>query len=289
MKPIAIIGAGRLGASLGYALSKKGYTIKALSCRSKSSAEDSRQKIGQGTASTDNVRTADQGEIVFLTVPDDAIEYVAKELESSPLDWREKIVLHCSGLLTSHALDPLQSKGAHTASVHPCSSFPKKQSRIDLFQGIFFALEGDEGAVSAVKDIVSTIGGLHFMIRAEDKACYHTACSLASNMSVALLYTAISLLSECGLGQDEAKKILRPLLEGTLHNVNKIDIFGALTGPVARGDLTTIKKHLAELKKFPSARRIYIDLAKQSLEMAKRGNKTPREKISAMEALLERE
>jgi predicted short-subunit dehydrogenase-like oxidoreductase (DUF2520 family) len=289
MKNIAIIGAGRLGASLGYALSKKGFTIKTLSCRSIASAEESRQKIGQGTASTNNVRTADQGEIVFLTVPDDEIERVVQELASSPLNWEGKVVLHCSGLFTSSVLDPLQSKRAHTGSIHPCFSFPKKQSRHDLFQGIYFALEGDDLAVAHAKDIICTIGGLHFMIGTEDKACYHTACSIASNMSVALFYTAISLLSKCGIGEDEAKKVLWPLLEGTLHNVNKIDILDALTGPVARGDLTTIRKHLQELKKFPSARRIYIDLAKQALEMVKRGNKTPKEKISAMEALLERE
>jgi predicted short-subunit dehydrogenase-like oxidoreductase (DUF2520 family) len=289
MKSIAIIGAGRLGTSLGYALSKKGYSIKALSCLSISSAEESRQKIGQGKASTDNVRTADQGEIVSLTVPDDEIEHVVQELVSSPLSWEEKIVFHCSGLLTSSVLHPLQIKGAHTASVHPCFSFPKKQRRPDLFQGIYFALEGDDTAVATAKDIISTIGGLHFKIRAEYKACYHTACSMTSNLSVALLYTAISLLSNCGIREDKAQKILWPLLEGTLHNVNKIDIFDALTGPVARGDLSTIRKHLAELERSPSARRIYIGLAKQALEMVKRENKIPKEKISVLEALLEHE
>jgi predicted short-subunit dehydrogenase-like oxidoreductase (DUF2520 family) len=257
MKSIAIIGAGRLGASLGHVLSKKGYTIKALSCRSLASAEESRQMIGQGMASTDNVRTADKGEIVFLTVPDDGIEGVVEELASSPLKWEEKVVFHCSGLSTSRLLHPLRSKGARTASVHPCFSFPKKQARQNLFQDIYFALEGDDSAVASAKDIICMIGGFHFTIRAEDKACYHTACSMASNMSVALLYTAISLITQCGLGEDEAKKVIWPLLEGTLHNVNKIDIFDALTGPVARGDLTTIRKHLVELEKFPSSSRIY--------------------------------
>jgi predicted short-subunit dehydrogenase-like oxidoreductase (DUF2520 family) len=289
MKSIAIIGAGRLGTSLGYALSKKGYSIKALSCLSISSAEESRQKIGQGEASTDNVRTADQGEIVSLTVPDDEIEHVVQELISSPLSWEEKIVFHCSGLLTSSVLRPLQIKGAHTASVHPCFSFPKKQKRADLFQGIYFALEGDDFALAAAKDMISKIGGLHFKIRAENKACYHTACSMTSNLSVALLYTAISLLSNCEIREDKAQKILWPLLEGTLHNVNKIDIFDALTGPVARGDLSTIRKHLEELERSPSARRIYIGLAKQALAMVKRENKIAKEKISVLEVLLEHE
>jgi predicted short-subunit dehydrogenase-like oxidoreductase (DUF2520 family) len=289
MKSIAIIGAGRLGTSLACALSKKGFVIDAFSCRSKASAEESRTKIGQGTATTDNIQAASKGEIVFITVPDDGIERIVQELTASPLNWEQKFVFHCSGLLSSLVLDPLRSKGAHTASVHPCFSFPRKQSNQSLFEGIFFALEGDEFAVSEAKEVVQKIGSSHFMIRAEDKACYHTACSLASNLSVVLFYTALSLLSKCGIEEDEAKKVLGPLLEGTLHNVNKIDIFDAFTGPVARGDLTTIKKHLAELKIFPKARQIYVDLTKQALEMAERGNKIPSEKISELEALLERE
>ncbi len=286
MKNIAIIGAGRLGTSLAHALSQKGYSIKALSCRSLCSAEESRHIIGQGSPSTDNVRTASQGEILFLTVPDDELGRAAKDLASAALEWKGKFVFHCSGLLTSKTLAPLKKKGAHTASVHPGQSFPNKECPIDIFQGVFFALEGDAQALSVAKDIVKILGARHFTIRTKDKASYHTACSLASNMCVVLLYSAISLLSECGIGEKQAKKILWPLVEGTLHNVNKIDIFSALTGPVPRGDLNTIKKHLAELKKFPSLHGIYIDLARQALEMAKRGKKVSREKISAMEALL---
>ena len=289
MKSIAIIGAGRLGTSLAYALSRKGFEISALSCLSKASADESRKKIGQGASTTDNVYAASKGEIVFLTVPDDGIGHIAQELAASPLKWEGKVVFHCSGLLTSQVLDPLRSQGAPAASVHPCFSFPKKQSDQNLFEGIFFAIEGDAVALATAKDIVQKIGSSYFMIRPEDKACYHTACSMASNMSIALFYTALILLGKCGLEEDEAKKILWPLLEGTLHNVNKIDIFDALTGPVARGDLTTIKKHLVELKKFPQARRIYKDLAKQALEMAERRHKITGETIKALEALLERE
>jgi len=289
MKGVAIIGAGRLGTSLAYALSKKGYTITALSCRSMDSAEESRQTIGQGRASSDNVRTAKRGEIVILSVPDDEIESVVEDLARAGSDWEEKVVFHCSGMLDSNLLDALRALGARTASVHPCMSFPEKQRTQDLFQGIYFALEGEDQAVAAAKDMIDAIGGLHFMIRPEDKTCYHTACSMASNMSVALLYTAVSLLGQCGLSEDSAKKVLRPLLEGTLRNVNKIDIFKALTGPVTRGDLITIQKHLTELEKFPSARRIYIDLAKQALEMTRREKKISDKKIRSLEALLGRE
>lgn len=289
MKNIAIIGAGRLGTALGRALSKKGYAIKALSCRSLLSVEESQRIIGQGISLLDNIQASLYGEILFLSAPDDELKGVVKELESAPLQWEGKVVFHCSGLQTSKILEPLKAKGAHTASVHPIQSFPSKQTSPDVFQGIYFALEGDPEAVSTAREIVQTLGARHFLIRPEEKASYHTACSMASNMCVVLLDSAISLLRECGMGEEQAKKILWPLIEGTLHNVNKIDISDALTGPVPRGDVNTIKKHLEELKKFPLIRRIYIDLAHQALEMAKGLKKVPEEKISAMEALLARE
>jgi predicted short-subunit dehydrogenase-like oxidoreductase (DUF2520 family) len=289
MKSVAILGAGRLGTSLAYALSQRGFCIEALSSRSQSSAEESRQRIGQGIPTTDNVFAASKGEVIFLTVPDDRIADIVKELADSPLSWEDKVVFHCSGLLTSAILNPLRSKGAHTGSAHPCNSFPIKQSEPSLFEGIFFAIEGDSLAESAAISLVKKIGSFYFKIRPKNKARYHIACSMASNMSVVLFYTAQSLLGQCGIAEEEAKKILWPLLEGTLHNVNKIDIFDALTGPISRGDVTTIQKHLAELKKFPKARQIYIELAKQALEMAKQGDKIPDETVSAVEALLEHE
>ena len=91
MKSIAIIGAGRLGTSLAYALSKNGFEISALSCQSKASADESRERIGRGTSTTDNVHAASKGEVVFLTVPDDRIEDIVQELTASPLDWEEKV------------------------------------------------------------------------------------------------------------------------------------------------------------------------------------------------------
>ncbi len=287
MKTIAIIGAGRLGASLGYSLSQKGYTIMAVSTRTKQSAEESGQLIGQGSPLTDNAQAAHLARIIILSIPDDDILKVVKELDSQDLDWEGKLVFHCSGLHPSSLLHDLDSKGALTASVHPNQSFPRKLKDANTFQGVYFALEGREQARAMAEKIVRDLGGLPFVIRAEDKPVYHAACSVASNFFVALLDVAVSMLQQCGLKKSAGQDILLPLVERTLQNVKKLNTSEALSGPIVRGDHKSVKNHLEALEKFPPYHRMYICLASQALEIAKRREEISPERIKALEDLLE--
>ncbi|MFC2165453.1 Rossmann-like and DUF2520 domain-containing protein [Acidobacteriota bacterium] len=288
MKTIAIIGAGRLGASLGYSLSQKGYTIMAVSTRAKHSAEESKQLIGQGSALTDNIEAAQLARIIILSVPDDDIPRIVKELVSHELDWKGKLVFHCSGLYPSSLLHDLESKGALTASVHPNQSFPRKFKDANAFQGVYFALEGSEQARDLVENIVRDLGGHSFIIRAEDKSVYHAACSVASNFFVALLDVAVALLQQCGLEPNTGRDILLPLVERTLQNVKKLNTSGALSGPIVRGDHKSVKDHLDALEKFPPYHQMYIILASQALEIAKRRGEISPDRIKALEDLLGR-
>lgn len=289
MKTIAIIGAGRLGASLGYSLSQKGYTIRAVSTQAQHSAEESSQLIGQGSPLTDNARAAHLARIIILSVPDDDIPRVVKELAGQELDWEGKLVFHCSGLHPSSLLLELESKGALTASVHPNQSFPRKLKDADAFQGVYFALEGGEQARALAEKIVRDLGGHPFEIKADDKPVYHAACSIASNFFVALLDVAVSLLQQCGLEPNTGRDILLPLVEGTLQNVKKLNTSGALSGPIVRGDHESIKNHLEALEKFPPYRQLYVTLASQALEIAKRRGELPADRIKTLEDLLGRE
>ena len=287
MKDVAIIGAGRLGTSLAHALSKKGYMIKALSCRTLSSAEESRQFIGQGRAFTDNARAADAATIVFLCLPDEEILKVSESLALSPLSWANRLVLHCSGLLSSEALTPLRKKGALTASAHPVQSFTHKRTPPEHFRDIYFSLEGESEALAQARKIIDKLGGRAFIIQAKDKILYHAACSIASNFLVVLLDMASSLLHKTGLREEEAFQILLPLVKGTLHNVKEFNIPASLTGPVIRGDKETVQQHLEALKKNRLYHETYRQLAAQALEMAKRDKKLTPQKIKSLKALLE--
>jgi len=287
MNNISIIGAGRLGTSLASALGKKGYSIKALSCKKSSSAKESQKIVGKGKALTDNVRAARLGDLVFLCLPDEEIEKVAAQLASSNIDWLKKLVFHCSGLLPSEILKPLKDKGALIASFHPVQSFAQKKTDPADFKSVYFGLEGCSKALTSARKIVRKLGGHPFILKAKDKVIYHSACSIASNFLVVLLDMAVSLLKQTGLNEEKAFQVLLPLVQGTLHNVKKFNMGTSLTGPVVRGDQKTVNSHLKALHAFPSYPETYRKLAEQALEIARREKRLSSQKIRAMKALLE--
>lgn len=286
MTNTAIIGAGRLGTTLGFALHQKGYSIQALSCRTLSSAQESSRIIGEGTPLTDNRRAAEAADLIFITVPDDKIAQVAAALAAAGSDWSGKCVFHCSGLVPAHALEPLHSQGAETASMHPLQSIARKAADAEIFSGVYFGLEGTDKAVKAAQEIIRRLQGGYLVIQPENKPLYHAASSIASNFLVVLLESASFLLQQAGIDRDLAPKILEPLTQGTLHNVKNLNIPSALTGPVIRGDIQSIKKHLSALKRFPAYHEIYRKLAQQALAIGISQKKIPEDKIKVLESLL---
>ncbi len=288
MKSFSLIGAGKVGTTLGKALSEAGYNIKSLSCATLPEAVESRQIIGQGEPSINNIHTAQNGEILFISVPDDRIEDVVQELDSSDIFWQKKIIFHCSGLLPSDVLKPLRTKGASTASFHPIQSFSNKNAASGIFQNTYFGLEGEEQAVITGREIASDLGGHSIQIRPEDKPIFHAAFSMTSNFFVVLLDSAVALLKTSGLSEEKAVQILRPLLEGTLKNIKEENnIRSALTGPVIRGDGQTVKAHLGAIKNFPGIEAIYRQLANRALEMAKEEKTLTDQKIKELCRILE--
>jgi len=286
MSDVVIIGAGKLGTNLGYALLQKGHRITAISDKNLSSAQESQQLISQGKAFDDNRSAAAYGQWIIFTVPDDAIEPTAKELADSPVKWQDRFVFHCSGLHSTESLYSLEKRGALVASLHPVQSFPQKKPDPKAFEGIFFGLEGKQDALTLATGITRQLGGKYFILEAQNKPLYHTACSMASNLLATLLDTATELLSQAGLPKSMAPQVLMPLVQGTLQNVNKFDAGTALTGPVARGDETSITKHLEALHKLPELRELYATIAYRSLQIAKREKYLSEEKFKALEALL---
>ena len=287
MKNFSIIGAGKVGTSLGKALIDAGYTIKFLSCLTLAEAEESRRIIGQGEPSNNNIHTAQDGEILFITVPDDRIKDIVQELDSSNIIWQEKTVFHCSGLISSEVLGPLKKKGARTASLHPIQSFSFKHAAPSLLHKAYFGLEGEEEAVTLAKKIVHALGGHSIEISPDNKPMFHAAFSMTSNFLVVLLDSAVTLLKSSGLSEEKAVQILHPLLEGTLSNILDNRIRSALTGPIVRGDGQTIKAHLDALKEFPGIEDVYRHLAVRALEIAKEEKTLTAQKIKELFRILE--
>ena len=286
MADIVIIGAGRLGTSLGRALVRKGHHLRAVTCRRKGSAAESRAIIGQGGAMTDNAAAARLGTIIFLCLPDEELPRVVSRLARSRVDWKGKTVFHTSGLLPARLLEPIKKRGAFVASFHPGQAFPSKKTRPSHFRGISFGLEGDREALALAVRLVRQLGGRTIFIPEEAKPLYHAAFSFASNFLVILLDAAAELMGQAGIPRDRAARMLFPLLQGTLRNVKNLDTVRSLTGPLVRGDTASVEAHIDALKRLPQYAEVYRKLSLLGLEMAAKRGLEPK-KIRALKNRLE--
>jgi predicted short-subunit dehydrogenase-like oxidoreductase (DUF2520 family) len=286
MKTVAIIGAGRLGTSLAAALAGKGCQVKAVSDCDAAAAREGLRIIGQGRAFTDNTLAAAAAEVVFLCLSDDVLAGEVKKLSRSGIDWKGKFVFHTSGLHSSGVLGPLKKLGALAASLHPIQAFAGKKTPASHFEGIFWGVEGNLQAVSLGREIAANLGGRILRIRAGQKPLYHAACVMASNFLVMLLDQAAALLEEAGVSRQKAARALFPLVEGTLRNVKGLDVSRALTGPLVRGDLRSVKAHLDALRRRPETRQAYQALGKTALGAAAKQGLSP-QRLTALKRLLE--
>lgn len=286
MREFSIVGAGRLGTALAAALVRRGWRLEAVVDRDARAARESRRIIGRGRAATALAAAAGAKGLVVIAVPDDAVGRVASALARAGGPWADRIVLHTSGLIPSAALGPLARRGASTASLHPFQAFPRKDLPASIFTGITWGLEGDTAAVEAAERIVRSLRGRVLLLAAKDKALYHAAGVLASNALVALEWTAAGLLERAGLDAEAAAETLRPLLQGTLQNVKSLGLEKALTGPILRGDLGTVRRHLEALEGAPEAKDVYAALGKRILALAARRGLPPG-RVRSLRRLLE--
>jgi predicted short-subunit dehydrogenase-like oxidoreductase (DUF2520 family) len=286
MMRFSVVGGGRLGTALAFALTRKGWQLAVIADRDPAAARRARAVVGRGRASADIGRAARGVGVLFLCVPDEAVGPTARKLSQSGADWARRVVFHTSGLLPAAALEPLRRKGARVAALHPVRSFPEKRGDSRLFRGISWSVQGDLEAVRVGRTVVRRLGGRVFRVREEDKPLYHAACSLASNALVVLEAAAADLLGGTGISRTSARTALFPLLEGTLQNVKKLGWEKALTGPVARGDVRTVRRHLEALRSRPLEGEIYRALASKALWLVGRQN-IPVRKVRALSRLLE--
>jgi predicted short-subunit dehydrogenase-like oxidoreductase (DUF2520 family) len=265
---ISIIGAGRLGGALAIALARKKYKIENLAARNYKTA----RTIAGLVQPNPNILPADDyseivSDVILITTQDSEIEKVADrladQLKTKPL------VFHTSGSLSSEVLRRLKSVGCLTGSIHPLVSISNARLGADRFADAFFCVEGDAEAVAFAEEIISKLGGKSFSVATEYKTLYHASAVTACGHLVALIDAAIEMLTECGLEENQARKILLPLIKSTVSNLESQTTGEALTGTFARTDVETLGKHLAVLqaKVSPEALKIYLELGERSLRL----------------------
>jgi predicted short-subunit dehydrogenase-like oxidoreductase (DUF2520 family) len=271
---VAILGRGRLGSALAKRLAAAGYSVRKIPSRPQAHAR-ARPLIGQSRTRPEEGALLDS-DIVWFCVPDAQIRKSASRLAGR--SWRGKVALHSSGALGASALDCLARQGATVASVHPLMTFVK--GAIPELRGVPFAIEGEPRAAGVASHIARDLGGEVFRIKAEDKAAYHAFATMVCPFLVALVVSAEAVAALAGISARSSRRRMMPIIRQTLANYEKLGPARSFSGPIARGDLETIRSHLEALSRVPAAKHVYLALAQAAFEYL------PRAKAGKLAALL---
>jgi predicted short-subunit dehydrogenase-like oxidoreductase (DUF2520 family) len=283
MIKLGFIGAGTVGTALAIRLNDRGCQIVAVSSRSNTSAEKLANSIKGCQAVDNNQSVADIAELIFITTPDGAIGQVAREVK-----WHAgNSVVHCSGADSTDTLEPARKSGAGVGAFHPLQTFASVKQAIDNIPGSTFAIEAEEPLLTTLKDMATALDGSWIELKSSDKVLYHAAAVIACNYLVTLIKLSTDLWQTFDVPIEKSTRALMPLLKGTLNNIENVGIPQCLTGPIARGDTGTIKKHLEALKKsVPSVLSTYQELGLQTIPIALVKGRIDQTQANEMETLI---
>jgi predicted short-subunit dehydrogenase-like oxidoreductase (DUF2520 family) len=231
---------------------------------------------------------AEAGDLVLLTVSDDAIETVCRDLARERAFLEGAVIVHCSGVLTSDILSSARTgQSCRVASMHPLQTFPTVDAAIGRLRGTYCFCEGDESALPLVEELIGKIGMEAVWIEASAKALYHAAAVMASNYLVGIMDAALAVAEKAGIERSTAWPALEPLVMTTIANVSHMGPAKALTGPIARGDVETVKRHLQSLDLMDrSLASLYRALGRYAVELAVRKGSISSETAEAMQSVL---
>src|SRR3984893_3469152 len=262
---VSIVGGGRVGRALGRRLHELGWRVGGVTGRSISTARAAVRAIGGGQPLDGPTHQIPNSRVILITTPDSAIEEVAKNLARLGSEWVGKVVLHTSGSLDSSVLQPLATQGAATGSMHPMQTF-SNQNPPDLANCIF-GIDGCPAALQAARKMIQQMGGVAVRLSGANKAAYHAAGSFACVYVLAVMETATRLLMTQGFKRRQAMRALLPLTRQTLDNFERVGPLAAWTGPLSRGDFSTIERHVKALADFePEYLEAYKTLSRLTAE-----------------------
>lgn len=265
---IGIIGAGKVGTTLGKYLSIHGKNVTGFYSRTHESADEAATFAETETYSS-LCKLVEKNDVIFITTPDGVIHQVWGDLLHQ--DISNRIICHFSGSLSSHVFSGREEAGASGISMHPMYAFSDKFHSYEQFHTAYLTLEGDPEAVAVMKPMWEAIGHHVLTLKAEDKIKYHAAAAMASNEMLGLMQASLDILSECGFSEKDSMALLTPLVQGNIASMLEKGCVNALTGPVERGDAQTVRKHLQALE-GSKAGKIYQSLGSTMVELAKRRN-----------------
>ncbi|WP_353894118.1 DUF2520 domain-containing protein [Proteinivorax hydrogeniformans] len=284
---IGFIGAGKVAKGFGIYLKESGLELSGFYSRTLESAQEAAKLTNSKSLALEEV--AKNSTVVFITTPDDLIEKVCNEVAEQVGFSQGQTIAHMSGSLSSEQLKMAKQQGCNTFSLHPLQSFADPVASAEKLKDTFFAWEG-KGNKKDISNILTVLGNNNTEISPEDKSLYHSAACIASNYLVTLLDSAIKLLEDTGIDRELSCEIISNLATGTVSNISNLDTTQALTGPIVRGDVSTISSHLDayEKKGLLEIKNIYALMGLKTLDIAAKRGLSP-EKIDHIKKILKEE
>lgn len=286
---IGIIGAGKVGVSMGKFFVEGGLCVSGFYSRTKASALEA-ANFTNTNFYEELSQIVKESDILFLTVPDGQIKTVYEQIGAFELYGKQ--ICHCSGAMSAQeAFVDIDKKGAYGFSIHPLFPVSSKYETYKELSKAFFCIEGNTtpSKMQTVykKEWEERLKGLGASVRSiepEKKIKYHAACAISSNLVCALIQESLDLLMDCGFDEKEAILALAPLIRSNIEHVIEVGPLKALTGPMERGDKATVLKHI-ECFESNLEKEIYISVSKKLMEVAK--NKHPERSYDQMNHILE--
>ncbi len=286
---LTLIGLGSVGLRLAKRWQEAGLQVRA---HSRSVDSRSRARAEGLPVEDDFERALLDADSLVLAVADAQLEPLVQRLAVSlakrKSETSQPVVLHTSGSRSAAVLAPLATLGCSIGTLHPLAAFAPKGPGPDL-AGVWCAISGDERALGTAEQLVAALGARTFVLSqtAGAAANYHAAAALLSNGTVALTSITLEVAQRAGRDPEVMRLALIGLLRGTLENLERQSPESALTGPVSRGDVATVRRHFNALADKPEALALYRLLSKRMLAMAVHDGRLDASAASAVERVLE--
>ncbi|HEX5589835.1 MAG TPA: DUF2520 domain-containing protein [Candidatus Limnocylindrales bacterium] len=284
---VGIVGAGAVGTALGVALARAGWTVGAVASRDPARRERFRSLVPGARGFAEATALLDEVELVILAVPDDAIPSLAGSLRL----YSGQAMIHTSGALGAEVLEPAMAAGTQVGAFHPLVAFADTELAVAALHGATVAIEGDDQLAELLAAMAEAIGAQAVRLAPGTKSAYHAAAVLAAGGFVALLDAIAELGRVAGLDEAGSLAIYGRLAEQTLANARALGVARALTGPMTRGDVGTLERHLATLRAHaPGVLPLYVAAAEREIALAEgRGALAPEAAVAMRRSLAPRD
>jgi predicted short-subunit dehydrogenase-like oxidoreductase (DUF2520 family) len=280
---IGFVGAGRVGTALGIVLRRAGWPVTAVASRDPARRETFVALVPGAKGFEAPQAVVDESDLLFVTVPDDAIAHVAARIRL----YSGQAIVHTSGALPAAVLAPAMAAGTEAGSFHPLVAFADLDLALAALHGATVAIEGDEGLLPLLSDLAVAAGARPVRVTAAGKAAHHAAAVMAAGGLVAVLDAVAELGGSAGLLGDDRLGAYLGLAGQALEHAERLGTSQALTGPIVRGDVGTVRLHLDALRRVaPDVVPLYVALSRRAVAIAQaRGELGPERTTELLELL----